>query len=164
LSPSPRSPASSMWCPVSSKSIVKPHAYVVIESRRIAPQIEVPDGYRELPGIGTVVIDEAGNTESKIKSIVDGPIEDVLDLQYVATGWYEHDGTVNFTPGAVRLLNLIKIGVDAETIGSENIQRVLQGFMNLVDSTLEEYEVRDGGAIRAIMRSRITAMAKALQR
>lgn len=141
---------------------MRPRLYVVVDAVRVAPGIEIPDGYRPLPEIGSIMPDNDGNTESKIKSIVDGPIEDILTLQYLGTGDTEYDGTMKFPPGLVRVLMLIKIGKEAEDVLKKNIHEVCARAAEVVAEVTEEFDSAE--TIRVISKARLGQLAKELSK
>lgn len=144
-------------------SKLRPHAYVVIDSKRqMPPELVLPDGYRPLPSVGEIVILEAGNTESRVKSIIDGPIEDILDVQHVVTGTYDADGDIAFPPGGIRLLNLIKLGIEAEAVLRRELAMAVERARNIVAETCEEYAhaAQPAATIQAMSHSRLLELQK----
>lgn len=127
----------------------KVYAYFVMQSIMEPGLLTPPEDYVIEPAPNSVLLSEVnhGNGTHTI-SFEDGPIKIVSDLVYVGTG--ERDGkAITFDLGTKRILNLISIGLDFETVLTTQIHE----FAEKAREKLEEVKIgpdTTGDSLRVI--------------
>lgn len=116
--------------------------YVVLDAKRMMPdQLVLPADYPPLHDVGEYQAYPAGGPKgAKIISRVDGPIEDIYTMHFLATGDLDGDATT-FQPEAEKLFQLIALGVAAETYGAKLVDEILERVQEMIGAGLTHAEL-----------------------
>ena len=129
---------------MTAKTETKAYAYLLTNVLYdVEPGIDIGEYTNPDPPVaGDIIVRETNHgTNSVSIRIPDGPITWTCTAVYVGTGRIDDDGMVKFADlGVLQLLNLIKIGWDAEVTMKREIHDAVDGIKELVDAGIPDRE------------------------
>lgn len=126
----------------SKKAPARMDVYVILESKRmVPPHFELPAGFPPPHPAGEFRQYPAGGPKgAKIVSEVDGPIEDIYTMHYIATADVE-DGGLDFQPEAEKVFSLLTLGFTAESAGRDLVAAILDKIQEMIGAGLSQSEL-----------------------
>lgn len=124
----------------------KVYAYLMIDVLVDVPdQLELPDGYQQQVTSGEIVLryDYPGNGTHAF-TFEDGPVKLRATGVYLCTGVIDGSGSPVFDYGATRILNLVKIGQEAEKTLTEQVHMFADKIREMSEDKLKGPLGRDG--------------------
>jgi hypothetical protein len=117
--------------------------YVILESKRmIPPHFELPADFPEPHPAGEFRQYPAGGPKgAKIVSEIDGPIEDIYTMHYIATADMEDGATLTFQPEAEKLFGLLTVAFANERYGLQLADSLLVKVQEMVGAGLSQSEL-----------------------
>lgn len=121
---------------MTEKKPAQMNVYVVLGAvRRHPPELELPADYPPLQPAGAFMQFPGGAKGARIHSVVDGPIEDIYTLHYVASADMDYTSVppgMIFEPEAEQVFSLIARGIAAEQLGKQLVDNTLERVAEVV--------------------------------
>lgn len=113
-------------------------AYLVYQLTVDSGQLALDSGYIPEPQANSILL--SGDMYGKGTHTVtfeDGPIKTYADLVYLGEGEKDYAGAITFGLGTKRLLNLINIGLENETVLTNQIHEFAQKVQTKLEPILD---------------------------
>jgi hypothetical protein len=114
--------------------------YIILDAKRMKPDAyQLPDGYPPLGERGMYKSFPAGGPKGvRIESQVNGPVEDIYTLHYIATGELDDEGMPTFEPETKQLFDLIQVATLGKRYGLDLAESIIGKLEEMVAAGLSQ--------------------------